>query len=54
LLECRQHPVDIETVVAAHVRVVTDLDLGCRENAFVDRPGRVAQPHATARQALGD
>ncbi|MNV36380.1 hypothetical protein D3C71_1278550 [compost metagenome] len=53
-VERRQHAVDVETVVAAHVRVVADLDLGCRKNRFVDRPGRVAQPHATPWQALGD
>ena len=33
---------------------MADLDAGGRENRFVDRPGRVTQPYALARQALRD
>ena len=49
-----EHGRDIELVVAAHVRVVTDLQPGCGKDGFVDRPGWIAQPDATARQALRD
>ena len=49
-----QHRRHIQAVVAAHVRVMADLEPGLGKNGFVDRPGRVAQPHATARQAVGD
>ncbi|MNE78541.1 hypothetical protein D3C80_1749570 [compost metagenome] len=54
LLQCGEHAVDVQVVVAIDVRIVGNLQSGGGEDALVDRPGRVAQPDAAARQAAGD
>ena len=54
VLQRFEHGRYIELVVAAHIGVVTDLQPGGGKDGFVDRPGWIAQPDATARQALRD
>ncbi|MND86470.1 hypothetical protein D3C80_784360 [compost metagenome] len=44
------HGVHVQAVGRIHVGIVTDLEAGAAEDGFVDRPGRVAQPDATAGQ----
>src|SRR3990167_2196482 len=48
------HRLDIQLVVRADIGVMADAQAGGSKDALVDRPGRIAQPDATARQAVGD
>ena len=54
VFQCLKHRRNVELVVAAHIRVVADLQPGSGKDGFMDRPCRIAQPDAPARQALRD